>query len=114
MITDHANRTGLNYELLKALEVAAAILVRHICNGGLLYSSSPRPFTRCQEWIFLRLRGRYVAVVGGCVSGLIVDTHNTHYLSGSALSVAGSFRHLARPVVGRCTCVSHQLAVFGH
>jgi hypothetical protein len=70
LVAGHASRTGLPYELPKALEVATAILTHHVRDGERLYSNDPWTFTRCQELIFCDLEryeypGEYPAVVGG-------------------------------------------------
>jgi ribosome biogenesis GTPase A len=70
-----ASRTGLNYELPKALEAATAILTHHVRTGEHLYGDNPWTWTRCQElirWMFTD----FPFVVGGFESsglGVIYD-----------------------------------------
>jgi energy-coupling factor transporter ATP-binding protein EcfA2 len=71
LIVDYASRTGLPYELPKALEAATAILTHYVRSGERLYSDDPLTFTRCQELI----DGKYSVVVGEFESsGLIVNS----------------------------------------
>jgi hypothetical protein len=73
LVAEHASRTGLPYELPKALEAATAILTHHVRNGERLYSNNPWTYTRCQDLI-LYGSDEYPAVVGGFdSSGLRVD-----------------------------------------
>jgi hypothetical protein len=67
LVADHARRTGMPYELPKALEAATAILTHHVGNGERLYSDSPWTVASCQESISYR-SGEYPAVVGGFAS----------------------------------------------
>jgi energy-coupling factor transporter ATP-binding protein EcfA2 len=72
LVTAHASRVGLPYELPKALEAAAAILAHHVRGGERLYGDNPWTYTCCQEWIF-HGSNEYPAVVGGFESsGLFV------------------------------------------
>jgi hypothetical protein len=88
LVADHAKRTGLPYELFKALEAAAAILTHHVQNGERLYGDNPWTWTRCQELIVDPEEGEeYPAVVGGFEdSGLAVynDSYDSRYISGAA------------------------------
>jgi hypothetical protein len=66
IIADHAKRTGLPYELPKALEAATTILTHHVRDGERLYNGNPWTYTRCQELIIDPEGGEeYPAVVGG-------------------------------------------------
>jgi hypothetical protein len=62
-VADHASRTSLPYELPKTLEAATAILTHYVRDGERLLNSSPRTFTRCQEWVLYR-SGEHPTVVG--------------------------------------------------
>jgi hypothetical protein len=90
LVDDHARRTGLNYEVPKALEAATMILTHHVRNGNRLYNNSPLAYTRCQELIHWR-SGEYPSVVGGFgSSGLSVGRSNTFdYISFYYSGVAG-------------------------
>jgi hypothetical protein len=67
LVADYARRTGLPYELPKALEVATAILTHHVRDGERLYSASPWTYTRCQELIRSAWEAgtEYPIIVGG-------------------------------------------------
>jgi hypothetical protein len=72
LVTAHASRVGLPYELPKALEAAAAILAHHVRDGERLYGDNPWTYTCCQERVF-HGSSEYPAVVGGFESsGLFV------------------------------------------
>jgi hypothetical protein len=87
MIADHASRTGLPYELPKALEAATAILIHHVRGGERLYSDNPWTYTHCQEVIFYE-SDEYPSVVGGFESsGLLV--YNDDYDNNDDYGVAG-------------------------
>jgi hypothetical protein len=92
IIADHARRTGLSYELPKALEAATTILTHHVRDGEWLYSDNPWTFTRCREVIVDPEGGEgYPSVVGGFESsGLGVGDNSC---AGNYLGVAG-FRKL--------------------
>ena len=64
LVADHANRTGLAYEVPGALEAAVVMLLHHVRSGERLYSDKPLTYTRCRE----RLQN-YQLVVGGFSSG---------------------------------------------
>ena len=64
LVADHANRTGLGYEVPGALEAAVVMLLHHARSGKRLYSNSPWAYTRCWE----SARGSQL-VVGGFFSG---------------------------------------------
>jgi hypothetical protein len=73
LITDHASRTGLLYELPKALEAATAILTHYVRSGERLYNDNPWTYTRCQELVFwdpkrYKYPGERPVVVGGFAS----------------------------------------------
>jgi hypothetical protein len=87
LVAVHASRTGLPYELPKALEAAAAILTHHVRSGERLYGDSPWTYTRCQKWI-LHQSKEYPAIVGGFGSSGL-DVH-VHYYDGTHdIGVAG-------------------------
>jgi hypothetical protein len=70
LISDHARRTRLSYELPGALEAATVMLSHYVRTGERLYSDSPLTYTRCRELIDNELP----VVVGGFSSeGLFVD-----------------------------------------
>jgi hypothetical protein len=88
LVTDHARRTDLPYELPSALEAATAILMHHVRDGEQLYREHPLTFTRCQDLVPYKSR-EYPAVVGGFgFSGLYVQNPCT-YVSGHSRGVAG-------------------------
>ena len=64
LVSDHANRTGLPYEVPGALEAAVVMLLHHARSGERLYSDNPLTYTRCREKIM-----SYPVVVGGFSSG---------------------------------------------
>jgi hypothetical protein len=72
LITDHAIRTGLPYELPKALEAVTAILTHYVRDEERLYSDSPSTYTRCQECILHPSNGCSVVVGSFEPSGLVV------------------------------------------
>jgi energy-coupling factor transporter ATP-binding protein EcfA2 len=90
LVAGHASRTGLPYELPKALEAAAAILTHHVRNGERLYNDNPWTYTRCQEvgdFMYEGKQYRGPAVVGGFASsGLFVDYYVHDYIH---IGVAG-------------------------
>jgi hypothetical protein len=65
LVAAHARRTGLPYELPRALEAATAILMHHVRNGEQLYSNTPWTYTSCRESIFTGEYGACFPVVGG-------------------------------------------------
>jgi hypothetical protein len=86
LVAAHASRTGLPYELPKALEAVTAILTHYVRNGERLYGDSPWTYTRCQELILYESEGdpdesgKYPAVVGGFESsGLDVSYYDYDY-----------------------------------
>jgi hypothetical protein len=88
LIAGHAKRTGLPYELPKALEAAAAILTHHVRDGERLYSDDPWTYTRCQELIVDPGEGKkYPAVVGGFGSSDLAVSY--FYCDGRDGGVAG-------------------------
>ena len=64
LVSDHANRTGLPYEVPGALEAAVVTLLHHVRSGKRLYRDNPWTYTRCQESV----RNRQL-IVGGFSSG---------------------------------------------
>jgi hypothetical protein len=86
LISDHAERTSLPYEVPNALEAATVIIAHHVRNGEQLYGDDPLTFTRCQEW-GLHQSSEYPAIVGGFgSSGLSVHSysHYDHHFYGIA------------------------------
>jgi energy-coupling factor transporter ATP-binding protein EcfA2 len=77
LVAGHAMRTGLPYELPKALEAATAILTHYVRNGERLYSTNPWTYTRCQEWVLYQ-SNKYPAVVGGFESSSL-GVSRSHY-----------------------------------
>jgi NLR family CARD domain-containing protein 3 len=63
LVAEHASRTGLPYEVPKALETATAILMHHVWDGERLYSDNPWTYTRCRELIPHQFN-EYPVVVG--------------------------------------------------
>ena len=79
LVADHANRTGLAYEVPGALEAAVLMLLHHVRSGERLYSDSPWTYTRCRD----KDKDGDPVVVGGFSSGgLFVD--HSDYFSGVA------------------------------
>jgi energy-coupling factor transporter ATP-binding protein EcfA2 len=69
LVAAHASRTGLPYELPRALEAATAILTHYVRNGERLYGDAPYTCTSCQESIsVLPILPCFPAVVGGLAS----------------------------------------------
>jgi hypothetical protein len=82
LVTDHASRTGLPYELPGALEAATVILSHYVRSGERLYADAPWTYTRCQELVAYR-GSNYPAVVGGFAPGGIdVDDFNPDHDDG--------------------------------
>jgi hypothetical protein len=81
LVAAHASRTGLPYELPKALEAATAILTHHVRDGEWLYGDDPWTYTCCQEVGDFMYEGktyRGPAVVGGFESsGLSIDRNES-------------------------------------
>jgi hypothetical protein len=65
LVSDHALRTGLSYELPSALEAATVMLSHYVRSGERLYAGSPLPYTRCRELV----ANRHPVIVGGFSSG---------------------------------------------
>jgi hypothetical protein len=88
LVTDHARRTDLPYELPSALEAATAILMHHVRDGEQLYREHPLTFIRCRDLMPYKSR-EYPAVVGGFgFSGLYVQNPFT-CIGGHSRGVAG-------------------------
>jgi hypothetical protein len=82
LVVGHASRTGLPYEVPKALEAATVILTHHVRNGERLYSNSPWTYTRCQELIRSSSGGEFPPAIGGLgSSGLDVFCYASAYRS---------------------------------
>jgi energy-coupling factor transporter ATP-binding protein EcfA2 len=81
LVAAHARRTGLPYELPKALEAITAILTHYVRSGERLYGDTPWTYTSCQELIsVLPVLPRFPAVVGGfAAAGLIVYRYDYAY-----------------------------------
>ena len=74
LVADHANRTGLAYEVPGALEAAVVMLLHHVRSGERLYSD--RTWTRCRD----KGKDGDPVVVGGFASGgLFVRVFNDLY-----------------------------------
>ena len=65
LVADHANRTGLAYEVPGALEAAVVMLLHHVRSGERLYSDNPLTYTRCRD----KDKDGDQLVVGGFSSG---------------------------------------------
>ena len=94
LVSGHARRTQLPYELPGALEAATAILSHHVRSGERLYTDSPYTYTGCRELV----DGEYPIVVGGFSSGGLrvgcsLDLTGIIRISGGSIGVAG-FRKL--------------------
>ena len=84
LVADHANRTGLAYEVPGALEAAVLMLLHHVRSGERLYSG--RKWTRCRD----KDKDGAPVVVGGFSSGgLDVSPHDFYYDDFNYLGVAG-------------------------
>jgi NLR family CARD domain-containing protein 3 len=81
LISDHARRTGLAYELPGALEAATVMLSHYVRTGERLYSGSPLTYTRCRELI----DNQFPLVLGGFSSGGL----GVYYVSGFDYSFCG-------------------------
>ena len=84
LVADHANRTGLAYEVPGILEAAVVMLLHHVRSGERLYSNSPNTYTRCQESV----RNRQLVVGGFSSGGLFVRSYY-FYDNFSDCGVAG-------------------------
>jgi hypothetical protein len=89
LVANHARRTGLNYEVPKALEAATAVLMHHVRSGRRLRSAHPRTFTRHQDLIRSPFGGEYPAVVGGFGSSGIVVSNDVCDYGSRCRSVTG-------------------------
>jgi hypothetical protein len=78
LVSDHARRTELSYELPGSLEAATVMLSHYVRTGERLYSDSPWICTRCRELVD---RGQYPVVVGGFSSGglLVFNYYDFYY-----------------------------------
>ena len=65
LVTAHAARAGLPYELPSALEASTAILSHYVHSGERLYTDVPWTWTLCQELA----HNRFPVAVGGFSSG---------------------------------------------
>jgi hypothetical protein len=84
LVANHASRTGLPYELPKALEAATAILTHYVRNGERLYGDAPWTYTHCQELLDTLEYGgkqyRSTVLIGGFESsGLCVCCLGVRY-----------------------------------
>jgi hypothetical protein len=66
LVSDHAHRIKLSYELPSALEGATVILSHYVRTGERLYTDHPWTCTRCRELVD---RVQYPVNVGGFSSG---------------------------------------------
>ena len=74
LVADHAERTGLGYEVPGALEAAVVMLLHHVRSGERLYNDSPWTYTRCRDQ---DKDGDSVVVGGFSSEGLrIIDDRN--------------------------------------
>ena len=64
LVSNHANRTGISYEIPRALEASVVMLLHHVRSGERLYSDNPLTYTYCQKNI-----EDYPPVVGEFSSG---------------------------------------------
>ena len=84
LVADHANRTGLSYEVPGGLEASIVMLLHHVRSGERLYSLNPVTYTRCRD----KGKDGDPVVVGGFSSGgLIVrifyyDSYNFRGVAG--------------------------------
>ena len=74
LVSDHANRTGLPYEVPGALEAAVVMLLHHVRSGERLYSDNPYTYTRCRD----KATNGNPVVVGGFSSGGL-NVSDFHY-----------------------------------
>ena len=74
LVANHANRTGLAYEVPGALEAAVVVLLHHVRSGEFLYGRDPWRYTRCRESV-----NNFRVFVGGFSSGgLLVNDLYAH------------------------------------
>ena len=73
LVSAHANRTGLPYEVPGALEAAVVMLLHHVRSGERLYSDNPYTYTRCRE---KAINGNPVVVGGFSSGGLFVNYYD--------------------------------------
>ena len=85
LVSDHANRTGLPYEVPGALEAAVVMLLHHARSGERLYSDNPLTYTRCRE----KDKDGDTVVVGGFSSGGLDVVSSTSAMSSDSVGVAG-------------------------
>ena len=85
LVADHANRTGLPYEVPGALEAAVVMLLHHARSGERLYSDNPYTSTRCRESVVVDDNDSTVVVGGFSSGGLRVFNYDFHYDGVSAL-----------------------------
>ena len=64
LVANHANRTGLSYEVPGALEAGVVMLLHHVRSGERLYSDHPLTYTRCRKKVH-----NCQLIVGGFSSG---------------------------------------------
>ena len=76
LVADHANHTGLSYEVPGALEAAVVMLLHHVRSGERLYSDNPYTYTRCRESVVVD-DNDYPVVVGGFSSGGLSVSYNS-------------------------------------
>ena len=89
LVSAHANRTGLPYEVPGALEAAVVMLLHHVRSGERLYSDNPYTYTRCRESVVVD-DNDYPVVVGGFSSGgLRVPLSSPFYGNDFYYGVAG-------------------------
>ena len=84
LVLDHANRTGLAYEVPGALEAAVVMLLHHARSGERLYSDNPWTYTRCRD----KGTNDYPVVVGGFSSGglsVISDVYDISHFGVAGL-----------------------------
>ena len=75
LVAAHATRTGISYEVPRALEAAVVMLLHHVRSGERLYSDSPWTYTRCRD----RVQGDQLVVGGFSSGGLIVAYYSYDY-----------------------------------
>ena len=91
LVADHANRTGLAYEVPGALEAAVVMLLHHVRSGERLYSDNPFTYTRCRESVVVD-DNDYAVVVGGLSSGGLSLSFDYGYSFGSYFSGVSALR----------------------
>jgi len=71
LVASHAQKSKIAYELPKALDATAAILMHYVETGNRIYSDDPYTYTRCQEKVN---KNQWPLAIGGFSSvGLDVD-----------------------------------------